>query len=55
MNKYQNYNYNAPQGKIGSLLMPDETIIWAGKPKKECVCYEPGDDYDAICIDMAYY
>lgn len=34
MNKYQNYNYNAPQGEIGSLLMPNETIIWAGKPKK---------------------
>lgn len=34
MNKYQ-YDYNnISKSEFSSLLMPDETIIWSGKPKK---------------------
>lgn len=34
MNKYQ-YDYNnISNSEFSSLLMPDETIIWSGKPKK---------------------
>jgi len=34
MNKYQ-YDYNnISKNEFSSLLMPDETIIWSGKPKK---------------------